>query len=358
MNRLPRKISLSVQTAMVIREEIAVGRWAQWLPGEHELSALLHVSRRTVRLALDQLTRDGVVKCQPGKRRRILRHKALQPKRARSRVVFLSPLPLSSMNRFTIFIIDRLREHLAEEGYLLEIHASRDPYRTRLPQQLKKLEETMHPAAWVLAQSTDSMQQWFAHSKLPCVLVGSSYSGVALPSVDFDYAAVCRHAVGQFLARGHRRIVLLNPLSLGAGDMKGEAGFLQAVKNTSASNVEATIVHHNGTVADICSRVDALMRMADRPTALLVSRAYHVVSVLGHLLVCRFRVPQDVAIISRDDDSYLENVVPSLTRYSGNADLFASKLSRVVLEIIRREKPATEHRLMPKFFPGQTLGYH
>src|SRR5439155_5457464 len=129
--------------------------------------------------------------------------------------------------------------------------------------------------------------------------------------------------------------------------------FLQAVKNTSAPNVRATIVHHDGTVANICSRLDALMRMADRPTALLVSRAYHVVSVVGHLLVRKFRVLQDVAIISRDDDSYLESVVPALTRYSGNPDLFAAKLSRVVLEIIRGEKPATEHRLMPKFVSGQ-----
>jgi LacI family transcriptional regulator len=358
MNRLPRKIPLSVQTSIAIMEEIAIGRWDQWLPGEHELSSLLHVSRRTVRAALEQLRRDGVVECRPGTRREIIRRKPEALKPASSRAILLTPVPLHLMNPFSIFLIDRLREHLGAEGYSLEIHAGREPYRTRRPQQLKKLEETLRPAAWVLTQSTASMQHWFARCGLPCVVVGSSYPGVALPSVDFDYAAVCRHAVGQFLARGHRRIVLLNPRSRAAGDMKGEEGFLQAVKNTSTSNVEATIDYHDGTVANVRSRLEALMRLKERPTALLVSRAHHFVAVLGHLLVNQFRVPDDVAVISRDDDSYLENIVPLPARYSGNPELFASTLSRVVLEAISGRKPATEHRLMPKFFPGQTLGNH
>ncbi|HAO80397.1 MAG TPA: hypothetical protein DCQ92_15805 [Verrucomicrobia subdivision 3 bacterium] len=356
MNRLPRKIPLSVQTSIAIMEEIAIGRWDQWLPGEHELSSLLHVGRRTVRAALEQLRRDGVVECRSGKRRKIIRRQPADIKPASSRAILLTPVPLHLMSPFSIFLIDRLREQLGAEGYLLDIHAGRDTYRTRLPQQLKKLEETLRPAAWILTQSTAPMQHWFARCGLPCVLVGSSYPGVALPSVDFDYAAVCRHAVGQFLARGHRRIVLLNPRSRAAGDMKAEEGFLQAVKNTSTPNVEATIDYHDGTVANVRSRLDVLMRLKERPTALLVSRAHHVVTVLGHLLVNKFRVPADVAVISRDDDSYLESIVPLPARYSGNPELFASALSRVVLEAIAGRKPATEHRLMPKFFPGQTLG--
>lgn len=52
MNRLPQKVSLVAQTASVILEEIESGRWIGSLPGEHELCAQLHVSRRTVRAAL------------------------------------------------------------------------------------------------------------------------------------------------------------------------------------------------------------------------------------------------------------------------------------------------------------------
>jgi DNA-binding LacI/PurR family transcriptional regulator len=200
------------------------------------------------------------------------------------------------------------------------------------------------------------MQRWFTEHQLPCVVLGSCYPQIALPSVDTNYVAVCRHAVGQFLTHGHRRIVLLNPPPGAAGDMKAEAGFLEAVQKTSLPNVEARIVHHDGTVRSVCSRLDWLMRSPAPPTALLVSRAQHVLTVLGHLLLCGFRVPEDVALISRDDDSFLEIVVPSLARYSGNPEVFATKLSRVVLGIVRGKHTADEHRIMPNFVPGMTLG--
>ena len=96
MNRLPKKVSLSVQVCIAIKEEIASGRWSRWLPGEHELSARLHVSRRTVRAALKQLHRDGVVKCLQGKRREIIRGKMIPSESASSRVVLLSPVPATA----------------------------------------------------------------------------------------------------------------------------------------------------------------------------------------------------------------------------------------------------------------------
>ena len=297
MNQLPQKISLVAQAAAVILDEIESGRWIGSLPGEHELCAQLHVSRRTVRAALKQLCRDGVVKCCHGKRREIVKRGKSQTKLVSSRVVFLTPAPLHTLSQLEIFLIDRLREHLAEEGYLLEIHSGRVPYRARLSHQLQHLEETLHPAGWVLSQSTEAMQRWFAQRRLCAVVFGSGYPDVELSSVGFDYAAVCRHAVGQFLAHGHRRIVLLNPMIRAAGDIKTEAGFGEAVQKTRVENVTANIVHHDETVRNICGRLDALMRMADRPTALLVSRTNHVLTVVGHLLSCRFRIPQDVAAV-------------------------------------------------------------
>ena len=123
MTRLPKKISLVAQTAVAIREAISLGRWKRRLPGEHELCSQLHVSRRTVRAALDQLCYDGLVKCCHGKRREIINQHLVRLPPASSRIVFLTPVPLQTLSPFGIFLIDRLREHLAEEGYLLEIHS-------------------------------------------------------------------------------------------------------------------------------------------------------------------------------------------------------------------------------------------
>jgi LacI family transcriptional regulator len=356
MTRLPKKISLVAQTAVALREAISLGRWKRLLPGEHELASQLHVGRRTVRAALNQLCSDGVVKCCHGKRREIINQHLVRLPPASSRIVFLTPVPLQTLSPFAIFIIDRLREHLAEEGYLLEIHSGRVPYRAPVTNHLKNLAETLDPAGWVLSQSTEPMQRWFHESGLPCVVAGSCYPEITLPSVDTDFGAICRHAVGQFLARGHRQLVLLNPNPGAAGDLKAEAGFHEALQKTRAQGVTANIVNHDGTPANICARLNGLMQSDQPPTAFLVSRAQHVLTVLGHLLSCRFRIPQDVAVISRDDESFLENVVPTVARYSRNPDVFASTLSRMVLEVVHGKPVMKEHKIMPSFVLGQTLG--
>src|SRR5438045_2071190 len=94
--KLPQKTSLVTQTASIVLEEIEAGRWTGWLPGELALCKQLHVSRTTLRAALDQLSRQGVIKCHQGRRREIVA--GLPKTKAKSnRVVLLMPEPLQGM---------------------------------------------------------------------------------------------------------------------------------------------------------------------------------------------------------------------------------------------------------------------
>lgn len=353
MNPLPQKMSLVAQTAAVVLDGIASGRWIGSLPGEHELCNQLHVSRRTVRAALKQLSRNGAIKCRHGRRREIVNRRA-RKKVMSNRVLLLMPEPLHAASPLVMFLMGRLREHLMEAGYLLETHASRVPFRARTPQELESLAKTLHPAGWVLLQSTESMQRWFATRRLPCVVVGSRYDGIALPSVDRDYGAVCQHAVNQIVARGHKRLVLLSPQPSSAGDVMTAAGFREAV--SKVAGLDGAVHEHNGSVASICAQVDKLMSRAQPPTAFLVCRAHHVLTVLGHLLSTGVKVPDDVAVISRDDDSFLQDVVPTVARYSHNQSVFAAKVSRVVMEMLRGELRVEDYKIMPLYIPGATLG--
>jgi DNA-binding LacI/PurR family transcriptional regulator len=356
MNKLPRKTSLVSQTGAVILDEIEAGRWSRWLPGEHELCAHLHVSRRTIRAALEELGHNGILKCTQGRRRQIVTARDHSRKPASQRVVLLMPVPLLSLSPFSVFLIDHLREHLAEGGYTLETHASRVLYRARVPQELENLEASLRPAGWVLLQSSEPMQQWFSDRHRPCVVVGSRYPSVQLPSVDTDYGAVCQHAVGRFLAQGRRRLVLLNPAPEAAGDKKTREGFLEAAGKTQLLVVRAEVAQHDGTVGSICTRLDNLIARAQPPSGLLVSRPRHVLTVVGHLLRRGVRVPEEVAVISRDDDSFLEDVVPTVARYSRNPKVFASKVSEVVLQMVHGAKRFPDHKIMPRFIKGETLG--
>lgn len=354
MKRLPHRISLVAQTAAVLMEQIKSGRWIGWLPGEHELSTQMQVSRKTVRAALKQLLRQGVIRRSKGRRTQIVQktHNGSRP--TSNSVVMLLPGPLQSLNPLAVFLVGQLREHLTKAGYPLEIQTSRVPYRARGTDCLKSLAETLRPIGWVLFQSTEPMQRWFATRRLPCVLVGSRYEGVDLPSVDRDFAAAGQHAVNQFVARGHKRLALLTPFPAAAGDAATVEAF-RAVIAQIGGDVTGIVQEHDGQVANLCARVDRLMAQSQPPTAFLVSRARHVLTVLGHLLSRGVRVPRDVALISRDDDSFLDAVVPSVARYSHSEELFASRISRAVLEAVQGEVRAKDYRIMPQFIKGRTL---
>jgi len=356
MNRLPQKTSLVTQAAGIIREEIEAGRWSRWLPGEYELCSHLHVSRRTVRAALDQLSEEGVLKCIQGKRREIVLPKSPVAEPATRRVVLLTPGSLLSLNPFGVFLIDHLREHLAEAGFSLETHQSRVPYRARVPHELENLQKEVRPACWVLLQSTERMQRWFGERQHPCLVVGSPHGDIKLPYVDTDYHAVCHHAIGRFLSKGRRCLVLLNPNPPAAGDEKTRVGFLEAAEKANLKDLRTEVVQHDGTVASICSRLDVLIARSKPPTGLLVSRPRHVLTVLGHLQSRGIKIPDQVAVISRDDDSFLEDVVPSVARYSRNPKTFASTVSGAVLQLIHGSKGPFSHKIMPRFINGDTLG--
>jgi len=356
-NRLPQKSSLVAQTATILRERVQAGEWHKWLPGEHELCAQLRVARMTLRAALEQLQRAGLVRARQGKRREIIRPRRRPTPGVSGRVLLLMPEPLQFRPPFDAFWTNELREALEKGGFHLEMHADRGPYGRGTNTSLDRLLKQFRPAGSVILSSTEKMQHWFSRRRLPCVIVGSRHPGVELPSVDKAHRAICRHAVGLFLARGYRQLALINPDSGAAGDLESEQGFNEGVGQTHREDVQASVVRHDGTVADICAKLSALFRRPGRPTGLLVSRSMNVLTVMGHLMRSSLRLPEDVALISRDYEAFLDRMVPSVACYAVSPQSMAHRISTAVLEMAQSGLVnAANHQIMPEFRPGETFG--
>jgi DNA-binding LacI/PurR family transcriptional regulator len=354
MHAVPPRPSLITHSADFLREALSRGEWTELLPSERTLCTRLRISRPTLRAVLAQLEREGVISAVENKKRRVLATKAFEGGATRSTIIaLLTPVPAQLMPPFVLFWVDALRELLAEAGYQLEVHASPHCFTAKPAGGLKKLTQRVHAAAWVLFRSTPAMQRWFGEQGMTSIIAGSCSDGIELPSVDLDYRATCRHAAAMLKQKGHRHIALLLPDSSHGGDAESEHGFHEALNATDATPL---VLRHHESTTQLIEQLDDALRRKPAPTAFLVARSSHALTVITHLLRLGHKLPRDFAVVSRDDDAFLDHVVPRITRYAADPAKFAKRLAKLVLELAQTGRTSTKPvRLMPDLKRGETV---
>lgn len=360
MITLPQRQSLAQQAARALQAEIARGTWRGLLPGERSLCAMLQVSRHTLRAALLLLRREGLIQSEHGVGNRIVQA-GTEPEKALAiqDVGLLVSGALDNLLPKHVLWIDELRAMLGERGCRLHTFhghkfAQRDPSRA-----LQRLFSQHAHKCWILVLSSEAVQRWFEKQKVPCVVAGTIYSGVDLPYCDIDQRAVCRHAAGLMLGRGHRQLALIIQKSRRAGDLESEAGFTEAIRRSVHNDTEVVIGYHDATPAGIVSTVKRLMQRQPTPTALLVNNPFHYLTVMGTLARLGYRVPEDVSVVSRDGEPYFPYLIPPPTHYRIDPRLFARALLAPVLQLLQGETISKRALLiMPEMHAGQSVATH
>ena len=350
---MPHRQTLAESAVRVLLAHLATGRWTEFLPGERDLCAEFQISRPTLRQALQVLERKGYVEVAQGRHRRIIQKQVMGTPAARQNVIgLISPVKLRSLPPFVLFWIDEVRANLAKEGYRLEFHASHASDARHPDRALQRLVYGTPAALWILLLAPPIVQQWFMEKKVPCLLAGASSPGINLPSIDIDYRAACRHAVGVFRRGGHERLALVIPATGLVGDSDSEAGFCEAATGSAAP----VILRHDGTPEDLIRRLEGCLRLQSPPTGFLVARSAHALTVLTVLLRRGLKLPSQAAVISRDDDAFLDFVTPRVVRYSANPAIFARRLFQFIFQMVQNGPIQTRSvRLMPAFRPGETV---
>lgn len=355
MLRLPQKQTLEKQTVAILREQIATGAWSGWLPGERVLCDHLQVSRYTLRAALRQLRAEGAITSEQGTGNRIVGQTAgpSETRRSAVEVGLLIAGELGVLLPTQIMWIDLLRGMLADRGCRLHLFhgrqfAQRDPSRA-----LRQLVTRHAHRCWILLLSSQPVQRWFQENHLSCVVAGSLHPGISIPCCDIDHRAMCRHAAGVLLGRGHRMLALIVQKSQHAGDAESEAGFIEAVRQAGA---DAAMGYHDATPAGIAAAVRRLMLRAPTPTAMLVVNAFHTLTVMSTLTRLGRRVPEDVSVISRDGEPFLSYMTPAPAHYTVDPKAFAKTLLGQVLEVLKDNAVTRRVSLiMPEFYRGQSI---
>jgi len=314
----------------------------------------MQVGRDTLRLALKQLTIEGLIgTADAGKRRPILVSSGSRTATKKTRpgiVNYLSPHRLTQMTETTLAELEMLRVQLAESHLQLEVVNGSVFGMKRPERRLKKLVEEKAADVWILHQSTQPIQRWFESNGTPCLLHGFPHLGIDLPFVDLDYLAVGRHAGGFLSGRGHEEIAFLPTKAPLSGLELAEQGLRSVVGDRLLVYVDP------GDLIGLERQIDRLLELPEPPTAIVATRSRQVLTVLTHLAQLGLCVPRDMSLILLDYNPYLENVVPPVAGYQVDVIHAAKTLSRKVTELAGSGSTTRKiPPLMPNFVEGRSV---
>jgi DNA-binding LacI/PurR family transcriptional regulator len=311
------------------------------------------VSRRTLRAALAELERDGWLRVDARQRRQILRARKAAPGSVK-KIAVLLPSQDSALLPARALMMDALREKLPAVGYTVEWCVEPACFSPNPARALERLTRAHRAAAWVVVGSKEPMQQWLVRQRVPCLVLGSPPAEMPLPSLDLDYRAVCRHAAGVLWRKGHRHLALVLPRDAFGGDEASEAGMCEAV--AALAGARLTVIRHGGRAEQLCASLDAARRPAEPPTGFVVSHASALLTVVTQLLRQGVRIPEEVGVISRDDDPAWSFVQPRIAHYTAGAAPFARRVALAVRQLATGGGVvARAIRLMPRFVPGESV---
>jgi DNA-binding LacI/PurR family transcriptional regulator len=162
----------------------------------------------------------------------------------------------------------------------------------------------------------DPSVEFLQSSGLPFVTFGRSTSGHGYSWVDLDFEGVANVAIDRLVAAGHRRIALTVP----TGDLNFGAIFKEAYRAALARQGlpydPALVFVTRLDEAAGYALVDDLLRLDDRPTAIVLVYEIAAIGIYRRLAERGLEPGRDLAVIGFRDEPAIRFLVPALTTFS------------------------------------------
>jgi DNA-binding LacI/PurR family transcriptional regulator len=323
---MPARSSLVVECVKVVQARIRAGEWAQMLPGERRLAETLQVGRDTIRLALQQLEREGVLApAAAGSRRGIIGVVPdVKPLDRTLKIGYLAHRRLEQLPQPMLLEIDRIRDALADKGGSLEVFAPGWYEQRRPEKRLEALVEEERCSVWLLLRSSAAVQEWFMKRRIPALIRGYPNPGVELAHLDVDWQATARHAVGQLWRMGHRRVVLLSPPDA----LMGVQAAVRGAMEFDEPDFEVQVMVEDGTSQGVARVLGRALNLKQRPTAVIATRPRQVATAMTWLGSQGLQVPRHLSLITLAWEPFLDHLVPEITGYRVDPDAVAKMVVR------------------------------
>jgi len=189
---------------------------------------------------------------------------------------------------------------------------------------------------------------------LPIVEMDENYG---VDSVSADYRDATREVMSYLLSLGHHRIGLV----YGVGNHEiGQDRLQPYLESLTAANIpiEKDLIAECGpAIEDGYQASLKLLRLAPRPSALIVINDLLAISTLRAAADLGLRVPEDLSLVGFDDIPMANYLVPRLTTVTKNARAAGIKAFEVLLARIQNpDLPRQQIHIKPRLILRESTG--
>ena len=356
-------ISLHVQLHNQLRRLIVSGRWryGERIPTEAQLSRHLDISRTTVRIALQRIEVEGLIKRAAGRGTFVAWQLQKYPPPPRRSIGYITH---SFHNEIHSILLNSAETELRSAGYqVIFSNAADNDEETRILQQL--LDD--HAAGLILwanakpADKTKSLLREYQQRHIPIVFVDRWVEGIEADYVASDNFGGAYDLVCHLIELGHRHIVHLMPnISSLRPVNERHRGYVTAVNEHGMRayapwkiNPPDRCEFHETDIyklvgeesRQITEQVVRLMNRVDpKPTAIVCINDILAIITMSALRDIGYRIPDDVSVTGFDDISMASYIEVPLTTVSQNAYQLGRAASQMLIERLNsRDMPARCH---------------
>lgn len=325
-----------------VYENIKSGKlqYGDKISSENELSSMFGLSRQTVRRAVDELEKEGVVKRIQGSgtyvgcNRRQSRHET-----------YMNIAVISSYLDSYIFpaTLKGIEEVLMENGYMTQVAFTNDSVareRTILEHLVSKDNIDgliVEPSKSALPNPNLYYYQLLTERHIPILFFNAKYPQLNLPCVSLDDKKVAGKAVKYLIDRGHKKIGALFKLDDGQGHLR-YAGYLEALHEAEIKMEDRHVVWVDSE--DIMNleqyRFAGLFRDRFKDcTALMCYNDEVAYQVVGYCQKNGIRIPEDISVISIDNSDLAELAEVPFVSFPHPKEQLGRKTAENLLELIR-----------------------
>ncbi len=341
-------ISLHVQLHNQLRRMIVSGRWddGERLPTETQLSRHLDISRTTVRIALQRLEVEGLIRRNPGRGTFVTRRAEEQ-----SGSHSIGYVTHSFHNEIHTAMLSSAETDLRSAGYQVIFSNAADlAEEAAILRQLLD-EDVAGLILWASARPTSGTLAALAEyqaRQIPIVFVDRLIEGIRADYVASDNFGGSYTLVSHLVELGHRHIVQLMPNLDGLRPVnERHRGYvaaledhgLQAFAPWKIAPPERPEFHETdiyslvgeGSQHVIGQVVDLMNAVAPKPTAVACINDILAIITISALREIGYGVPADVSVVGFDDISLASHIGVPLTTVSQNAYEMGRAASQLLL---------------------------